>query len=147
MKNISSLFLGMAILCSFGSVLAQSNTSLPIFNTCEEATQYAFRDLDQTKITKGILYDRVFKNAHLELFQSAENSHAGHWKQAYFELYHASNNNSQMLNSDNLDNLIYESYESTLTVTLGVLAAEFNVLNYDVVETTSTGSPYRPLHR
>jgi hypothetical protein len=146
MRNFTRLLVGLALLCLFSNAIAQQpagrTLNMPLFTTYLDATDYAFSNLDKSYVTTGILYDRAFKNAHLDVFQPDENSSAGHWLQAYYELYEASTDRTSLLTSDDMDNLVYEAANNTATVPLGVISAEFNVLNYDAIETTVSGTPY-----
>ncbi|MFH1311957.1 MAG: T9SS type A sorting domain-containing protein [Candidatus Eisenbacteria bacterium] len=57
------------------------------------AIKEVFDDLDRTRITTGILYDRVIPLSHVTDYDGSQTSRPirpKHWKQIYFEMYRAS---------------------------------------------------------
>jgi hypothetical protein len=91
MKKIYRLFLGLALLCPVSSTTAQNEKvmNVPQYEDHVQAADYAFSNLNKSFVATGILYDRVFKNAHLETFLPTEPSNSGHWLNAYYELHQA----------------------------------------------------------
>lgn len=140
MKKILSLITGLALLCPIFTVVAQSEriNNVPLSEEYVTTADYAFTSLDKNFVSTGILYDRVFKTSRLEAFQSSEYSNAGHWLQAYYELYQASYDRNNLLSQDDMDNLIYENTRGA-SVPLGVIFANFNTLNSDAVDLQANG--------
>jgi hypothetical protein len=91
MKKIYRLFLGLALLCPIFNASAQNERvmNVPQYENHLQAADYAFGNLNKSFVTTGILYDKVFKNAHLETFLPSEPSNSGHWLNAYYELHQA----------------------------------------------------------
>ncbi|TDE18365.1 esterase/lipase family protein [Dyadobacter psychrotolerans] len=139
MKKFVRLFLGLASLCPVFNLIAQNERVLnvPQYQDHLQAADYAFTNLDKSLVSTGILYDRAFKNAHLDTFSPIEPSNSGHWLNAYYELHQASYNKENKLTYEQMRNLIYHSSETLNTVPIGVILANFNVLNYNALDVTA----------
>src|SRR4051812_37466070 len=64
-----------------------------------------FQNLNKSYISTGVLYDRVYPYAMLHMFNTAyfDTTNVHHFKQGYYELYHASYNNTNLISPDTLD--------------------------------------------
>ncbi|MDQ6482155.1 RICIN domain-containing protein [Dyadobacter sp. LHD-138] len=136
MRNFFCLFIGAALLCPIFRTVAQQITplNLPQHEDHLSAADYAFGNLNKSYVTTGILYDRAFKNAHLETFSATEPSNSGHWLNAYYELYQGAYNKNNKLTFNQMRDMVYRSIQESNTIPIGVMLANFNVLNYDALD-------------
>ncbi len=94
-------------------------------------------NIDKSNFTSGILYERVFPWAHLDLFQNKESktdtivniADTDYFEQALLELYQASN--EQKLMSHKSLRKLYASEDLLDVVDVGVINASFHTLNYN----------------
>jgi hypothetical protein len=83
------IYLLSLLLCLFGNTQAQTTCD----STYKDYTITAFKHLDKTPVTSGVLYEYVVPFAGLDEFNSATDTTSGmHLMQAYQELYEASFN-------------------------------------------------------
>ncbi|RFS15557.1 triacylglycerol lipase [Emticicia sp. C21] len=93
----------------------------------QESLDWAFYPLDKTKITTGILYDRVLPIAKLATFNTTGNiSDTDHFQQAYSEIYKSSYNKTQLLSREDYKNVVGD-YKYQKKVAIGLVIAKFNV--------------------
>lgn len=88
--------------------------------------------LDKTQITTGILYDRVFPTARLDVFNlygSSDTTSNDHWLQTYFELYNASFNKSGWLRPSYFSDTVLRSYTFQNVVPIGILDYNYNMMD------------------
>ncbi len=123
MRNFYSLFLGLALLCPLFSAFGQSNAR----TTQAEADDY-MGNLDKSFVTSGILYNRAFPAASLNIFSSSEISNSGHWLESRAELYKGAMNTNGLLSAESLQSLIFQSNKSRTLYLLGYLWSDFRKL-------------------
>ena len=86
-----------------------------------QAVDSLLQSVDKTAITSGLLYDRAFPQARLDLFNqigSVDTTSPDHFEQAYYELFQAAYNNAPFpINIDSLDKKIeLYNYQNILPV-------------------------------
>ncbi|HEV7380928.1 MAG TPA: hypothetical protein VGN64_14105 [Dyadobacter sp.] len=124
----------MALLCPLFPTFGQSNAR----TTQAEADDY-MGNLDKTYVTSGILYNRAFPAASLNIFSTTELSNSGHWLESRAELYKGAINTDGLLSTESLQNLIYKSVNVQNVVPIGVTLARFQEINPTAVETDAAG--------
>lgn len=135
MRNFYSLFLGLALLCPILTAFGQSN----VRTTQAEADDY-MGNLDKSYVTSGILYNRAFPAASLNIFSSSEISNAGHWLESRAELYKGALNTSGILSTESLQSLIYQSNNEQHIVPIGISLVQLQEVNSTAVETDPNGT-------
>ncbi|MCF0056480.1 triacylglycerol lipase [Dyadobacter sp. CY356] len=134
MRNFYSLFIGLALLCPLFTAFGQSNAR----TTQAEADDY-MGNLDKSFVTSGILYNRAFPAASLNIFSSSETSNSGHWLESRAELYKGALNTSGILSTESLQSLIYQSNKEQNIVPIGITLARLQEVNSAAVETDPNG--------
>ena len=117
----------LLLCCAFAATsLAQSEY--------RQAADIAFANVDKSGVRSGVLYDRVFPGGDLQNFNATTPSSAEHYLQARSELYEATLYDvANQLTVEELKSLIWQN-EKRGVVPVGVTLAEFEVINYDVLE-------------
>jgi hypothetical protein len=94
------------------------------------ATDSMLQYLDKSPITTGLLYDRVFQDARLDIFNyyQTDTSSYTHFLQANYELYSAAYNPTGLLTRSGLENLIANNSASSV-VPIGILHFDFNYID------------------
>ena len=95
-------------------------------------SDFKLQNLNKTIISSGILYDRVFPVADIEMFkqldQVTDTTGPRHFLQAYYELYEAAYNNNGWLSPDDLEeNLITNAHVNAIPI--GILNYKYNVMD------------------
>jgi hypothetical protein len=134
MRIFFSLFIGLALLCLLFTAFGQSN----VRTTQAEADDY-MGNLDKSYVTSGILYNRAFPAASLNIFSSSEVSSSGHWLESRTELYKSALSTNGLLSTESLQNLIYKSTHEQNIVPIGVSLVRFQEVNSTAVETDPNG--------
>ncbi|PWJ59675.1 putative secreted protein (Por secretion system target) [Dyadobacter jejuensis] len=134
MRNFFSLFIGLAWLCPIFIAFGQSNA-----RTTQEEADDLMGYLDKSYVTSGILYNRAFPAASLNIFGTSEVSNSGHWLEARAELYKGALNTSGLLSTESLQSLIYQSNNEQHIVPIGISLIQLQEINSSVVETDPDG--------
>lgn len=125
------------IFCFLFSINAISQT---VWDTLpwKQHADYQLQNLNKTLIPTGILYDRVFPFANadeytgLPAFTNIDTTSAGHFTQAYYEMYNSTYNNTSLLAPDSLDNKIKS--DGLNTVPIGILLYKFNSVDTNALQ-------------
>lgn len=136
----------LLLICILGfSVIAKAQYTLNAQDTGKSLYQQnadsLFQYLDKSVITTNILYDRVVHFADLDTLSglitnntnSTISTSAGHFLQAWQELYDANYNQSNLMKPEWIDALVIQKRDSNL-VPIGVLNYKFNVLDSQAVQ-------------
>ncbi len=102
----------------------------------------ALENVDQTAVTSGIIYERVFQFANLYNFNREEGFNTAtydYFQKALSEMHRASNEQLFMSRSDLLNQI---NQENTSIVPLGILNTDFQLLNYREEEVGNGGLTY-----
>src|SRR6476620_12646671 len=89
-----------------------------------------FQNLDKSLINTDVLYDRVYPYAMLHIFNTTyfDTTNVHHFKQGYYELYHASYNNTNLISPGTLDRKI-EAITRKGRVPIGIINFQFNQID------------------
>ena len=125
------------IFCFLFSINAISQT---VWDTLpwKQHADYQLQNLNKTLVPTGILYDRVFPFANadeytgLPAFTNIDTTSAGHFTQAYYEMYNSTYNNTSLLAPDSLDNKIKS--DGLNTVPIGILLYKFNSVDTNALQ-------------
>ena len=126
MKKI--FFIAISILFFNGAIAQELPT--PDYNELDKQ----FVDIDTTKITSGILYERTAQLANLynfNLSDSLNTANYDYFKQSILELYNASKAR-KFMHSNSLENTIEENvaYRQKNVVPIGIINTDFQILSY-----------------
>ena len=93
------------------------------------------QNLNKSYITTGILYDRVFPFAMLHVFNTAnfDTSNLYHFKQAYYELYNAKYNKSDLKKPQALNKEI-AAIKATGKIPIGIINFKFNQIDTNALK-------------
>ncbi len=100
-----------------------------------KALDYLLRDIDQSTVSSGIIYERTVQFANLYNYNSEgyiNTANFNFFKQCLLEMYRASNA-KKFISLNELDAKII-NYSNTDIVTIGIINTEFEVLNYNEEE-------------
>jgi hypothetical protein len=94
-----------------------------------------FQNLNKRNITTGILYDRVYPYAMLHVFNTTyfDTSNMYHFKQAYYELYNAKYDQTD-LKTPNEVNKEIQAIKKTGKVPIGIINFKFNQVDTNAVK-------------
>lgn len=126
LKKVLLLFLLLQV---YNSIYSQSLSFT-------QAIDSILAPLDKSRITTGILYERVKPMANIDLFNIASSnpfiSENSYFRQAYFELYNATYNTSGWLKPKELSDWIdAENLETKYNV--GILDYQFNMIDSNAI--------------
>ena len=94
-----------------------------------------FQHLNKNGITTGILYDRVFPYATLHVFNTPyfDTSNIYHFKQAYYELYNAKYDKTDLKKPLTVDKEM-EAIKKTGKVPIGIISFKFNQIDTNALK-------------
>lgn len=145
MKNKILLFLSIIVITMGarsqnipGNYMAAPQDTISLY---QQSADSLFQYLDKSAITTNILYDRVVQFADLDTLSGlitnntnpAISTSAGHFLQAWKELYDANYDQTNLIKPEWIDALVIQKRDSNL-VPLGVLNYQFNVLDSEAVQ-------------
>jgi hypothetical protein len=119
-------FLATCMLFSF-YIQAQDDSAAAL-----KALDSLLVDIDQSSVTTGIIYERTLQKANLynynreEKFNTAEYSY---FRQSLLEMHRASNA-KKFISLDSLEIKLESAYKNNI-VEMGILNAQFNIINYN----------------
>lgn len=125
MKQLYKVLLGLLLL---GSLARHSYAQTePTFT---QEVDHLFQHLNKSHINTGLLYDRVFPFARLDLFGqfAPDTANADLFIQAYSELRHSSYAVSSLLTTDNLRYKIRQSVDAGI-IPIGLITYKFNQID------------------
>ncbi|MEP6597198.1 MAG: T9SS type A sorting domain-containing protein [Ginsengibacter sp.] len=111
-----------------------------------------FQNLNKNNITTGILYDRIYPYAMLHVFNTGyfDTSNLHHFRQAYYELYNAKYNKTDLKKPQAVDKEI-ATIKETGKVPIGIINFEFNQIDTNALKDNllenRNGIYYDVLHR
>lgn len=88
--------------------------------------------LDKSRVSTGILYDRVFQLAHFEEFtgsSTADTSSSELFARANYELYTSAYNNTGLISSSTFDYRVSQAYTSGGYIPIGIISHAYNALD------------------
>ncbi len=112
------------------SLSSFSQTILPFTKSVDSM----FVNLNKSYITTGILYDRIFPIAYLNMFNTSESdtSNSDHFTQAYYELYNCAYNSATFVIPDTVDSKIAQTLTSGY-IPIGILNYNFNQIDTNAI--------------
>ena len=105
------------------------------FSSFTHDADSVFQNLNKKPVTTGILYDRVYPYAMLHVFNTAyfDTSNLQHFRQAYYELYNAKYNKTDLKKPQAVDKEI-AVIKQTGKVPIGIINFEFNQIDTNAIE-------------
>jgi len=111
------------------------NVSIPQSMTFSEEADYLLEHVDKSKVTTGVLYDKVFPMAGLQNYKGEatdDTTNVMHFHQAYFEMYSSLLNKSGFSTPEALNNYINTTYQGN-EHPIGMLYFKYNYLDTNAV--------------
>jgi hypothetical protein len=125
---MKKLLLGVVLALLFCNANAQSSG-----NGNQKELDYLLRDIDQSTVTSGIIYERTLQLANLYNYNREEYSNTADFsffRQSLLEMHRASNE-KLFISTEELDKRLTENEDESNIVHVGILNTQFHILNYN----------------